>query len=559
MPALIPETKAYAILVGLAGGFLILLWWLFFSRAAWAERVGVLLVLGLAVVVTRRFLHPSLATGMMGLMPILFAFPILGLTVVIWTVTCRNASKPVRWVSLAAMVAVVCAASTLLRTSGVSGEGASDFAWRWTPTPEERLLAQSAVASRPSAPNPEAGSVPGLVPAPAEAASKPGPDWPGFRGPTRDGLVTGVSIETNWVRVPPVELWRCPVGPGWSSFAVSGDLFFTQEQRGEEELIAAYRVDTGAVVWRHRDPVRFWESNAGAGPRATPTLHRGRVYALGATGLLNALELADGQLVWSRDVAADTGVKVPAWGFSGSPLVSGDLVIVAASGRLAAYDLATGQPRWLGPERGGGYSSPHPLTIGGMTQVLLVDGNGVTSVVPTNGTVLWQHAWKGAPMLQPALTADGDLLLATSGPSGGLGIRRFSVTRGPDGWTVAERWRSIGLKGYFNDFVVHRGHAFGFDGSQLACVDLADGRRRWKGGRFGHGQLVLLADQDLLLVLTEQGGLALVAAVTEEFRELAQFPAIHGKTWNHPALAGDVLLVRNAEEMAAFRLARADR
>ena len=130
----------------------------------------------------------------------------------------------------------------------------------------------------------------------------------------------------------------------------------------------------------------------------------------------------------------------------------------------------------------------------------------------------------------------------------------FSVARGPAGWTVEERWTSRGFKPYFNDFVVHEGHAYGFDGSILACIDIQDGQRKWKGGRYGNGQLVLLADQDLLLVLSESGELALVRAAPDQFAEVARFPGIEGKTWNHPVLVGDVLLARNGEEMAAFRL-----
>jgi len=158
-------------------------------------------------------------------------------------------------------------------------------------------------------------------------------------------------------------------------------------------------------------------------------------------------------------------------------------------------------------------------------------------------------------MVQPALTADGDLVVA---PGSG-GTRRLAARRGSGGWTIAERWNSTALKPYFNDFVLHEGHVYGFDGRILACVNVADGERKWKGGRYGNGQLVLLPEQDLLIVLSEEGELALVSATSDAFHEIARVPALEGKTWNHPVLAGDTLLVRNAEEMAAFRLTLADR
>jgi outer membrane protein assembly factor BamB len=320
-------------------------------------------------------------------------------------------------------------------------------------------------------------------------------------------------------------------------------------------------VTTGEPVWRHRDAARFWESNAGAGPRGTPTLSNGRVYSLGATGILNALDATNGAVVWSRNAVSDTGKKIPGWGLASSPLVVDGTVIVATAGILVAYDVATGNRRWLGPAGGAGYSSPHLATIDGVAQILLLNGAGAISVAPADGAVLWQHRWPGDGIVQPALTAEGDVLLGSGSGFGGakVGVCRIAAGRGAGGWAVEERWTSIGLKPYFNDFVVHKGHAFGFDGSLLACIDLKDGKRKWKDGRYGNGQLVLLPDQDVLLVLSEAGELALVGATPDQFGELARFPAIKGKTWNHPVLVGDVLLVRNSEEMAAFRLSLASR
>ena len=264
------------------------------------------------------------------------------------------------------------------------------------------------------------------------------------------------------------------------------------------------------------------------------------------------LDAGNGAVVWSRNAATDTGAKLPMWGFSSSPLVIDDKVIVATAGELVAYDLATGKPRWFGPDGGSGYSSPHFLTIGGVPQILLLRGPGATSVALSDGKVLWEHAWPGVPIIQPALTTEGDILISVSESSG---TRRLAVTHESGNWNVQERWTSEALNPYFNDFVIHDGHAYGFDWSSLACIDLKDGNRKWKGGRYGHGQLVLLPDQNVLLVLSEQGELALVRAAPDGFTELARFPAIKGKTWNHPVLAGDVLLVRNDHEMAAFRLA----
>ncbi len=311
----------------------------------------------------------------------------------------------------------------------------------------------------------------------------------------------------------------------------------------------------GAPIWRHSDPVRFYESNGGAGPRATPSLSDGRLYTLGATGVVNALDARTGAVIWSRNAASDTGAKLPGWGFTGSPIVVDDRIIVAASGRLVAYDRATGEPRWSIQTKGGSYSSPQLAAIDGVRQIVMLSGFGTTSVSPADGKVLWEHQWDGGtPIVQPAVLADGNMVVTTADPMGALGVRRIAVKSGEGGWKVEERWTSKGLKPYFNDYVINDGHAFGFDGRILSCISLEDGERKWKGGRYGQGQLLLLADQDLLLVLSEEGEIALVNATPDGYKELSKVPALNAKTWNHPVVVGDVLLVRNGEEMVAFRL-----
>ena len=561
--ALVPGITGfgYAVLGSLALGLVLIVWWAFFSRARRWERVGALGLIAGALGVTWLLKHDSMW------LPWLFAYaiPILSLAFVGWAVATSRLSNRVRHATMVATILVACFGWLLLRQNGINGDHVATFGWRWRASSEERLLAQTgeeqtstpasstATATVPVAPAATASPSPSATPEIAKqtpATTERRAEWPGFRGPKRDGVVHGVKIKTDWTAAPPVQLWKRPVGPGWSSFAVSGDVFYTQEQRGENEEVVCYKLSTGLPVWSHRDSARFFESNGGAGPRATPTLSGSRVYAFGATGILNALDAGTGAVVWSRNVSSETNTAVPFWGFSSSPVVTGDEVIVAASGQLVAYDTATGKKRWVGPTGGDSYSSPQLVTIDGVTQILLMTATGATSVAPADGKQLWSHAWSVNAIVQPAVTNDGDVLITSQSN----GARRLAVAHNASGWSVSERWTSNGLKPYFNDFVIHKGFVYGFDGRILSCIDLNDGQRKWKGGRYGNGQLVLLPDQDLLLVLSEEGQLALVKATPDQFTEIATLPAIEGKTWNHPVVVGDTLLVRNGEEMAAFRL-----
>jgi len=321
VPVVLPEAVILGILAAMVGALAVLVWWAFFSRAPVSERWGAIVLMIVAWFATSRLIDKSIATGMMGFMFGMYSIPVLSVAFVLWAVFSRRLSDGLRRASMVATILLACGVFTLARTNGMSGEGRSDFAWRWSKTHEERVIAQPSsqlpadpaqFSSLPPAPAPakipeerpvatQVKDRPVALP-PTPAAAETVANWPGFRGPGRDSIIPGTRIKTDWSTSPPVLLWRRQIGPGWSSFAVRGDLLYTQEQRGEDEFVTCYNATTGKPVWAHRDAARFWESNAGAGPRATPTLHNGNAYTFGATGILNALDAGTGAALWSRNV-----------------------------------------------------------------------------------------------------------------------------------------------------------------------------------------------------------------------------------------------------------------
>lgn len=535
---IIPEAIAVAVFSGIIGWLAIIIWWAFFSRAPRFERWSAPLLMIVIMVVTFFFLDKSISTAMMGMMFPVYVTPFLSLVFVIWSVLSPYLKMKTRRIAMISSIIFGCGVWIFLKTDGMTGDANQDLAWRWTETAEERMLAEYDEEL--------------LVLPPISAADTMEAEWPGFRGKDRDAVIRDIAINTDWDATPPKELWHRPIGPGISSFAVKGQRVYTQEQRGNQEMVTCYDLKTGKLVWKHGDKERFWDSHAGAGPRGTPTIMGEYIYSLGATGILNVLDANDGTVIWSHNVVSDTKVKIPEWGVSSSPLVVDSMVIVATVGRLAAYAVDSGILLWLGPEGADGYSSPHLVTIDGVIQVLFMDGNGIISVSPNDGVKLWNYDWPpGTRIVQPAITDDGDLLI-----SGGElnGLRRISVSKGTDGWTIEERWTSKKLKPYYNDFVVHTGNIIGFNGKRIVCLDVKTGERKWRGNSYGYGQLVLLADQEVLLIISEKGELALAKATSDKFEELGRLPAIEGKTWNHPVVVHDILLVRNSQEMAAYRL-----
>ncbi len=480
--------------------FLLLLWWTFWSRLAWRTRFA-------------------------GLLAVVAAF---GLFVVVF------------------------------RFDEFDGAMAPKFSFRWRPTAEARAkeFFQERLKSGESA-DPAGLSIrdeTSLAPTPE--------DSPEYRGQNRDGIILGKPLRMDWDAKPPKKLWRHPIGLGWGSFAVFDRQAWTIEQRGADELVVCYDVETGDELWSHTDTVRFESVQGGVGPRTTPTIHEGKSYSVGGTGILNCLDAKTGQRIWSRNILDDAGSANLSWGQAGSPLIVEDLVIVspgcndtaskAKKSAVIAYRRDNGEKVWTMGDRIGSYASPQLATLGGQRQVLIFDGLGLMALSPEDGNLLWQFDWTNSPQVNAAqpLIVDEHTVLIGAGYA--VGAALIDVTKTESGWLAKEIWTSKQFKLKFNSAVRHGDYVYGLDEGLLTCLSLKDGRRQWKQGRYGYGQMLLAKDR--LLILSEEGDVVLIPASAVAPRELARFHAIDGKTWNNPALARGRLLVRNSEEAACYDL-----
>ena len=387
-------------------------------------------------------------------------------------------------------------------------------------------------------------------------SAAPVPYWTDFRGPKRDGEYLEGPILMDWPSGGLKPIWKQPAGGGYASFVIARGRAFTIEQRGEREVVAAYDVPTGRELWTSAWAAEFRESLGGDGPRATPTWADERVYALGADGELRALDDATGRVVWRTNILTDSGADNLQWGMSGAPLVVGNTVIVLPGGpngqSVAGYDRDTGKRRWssLGDQQA--YASPMLATLAGVRQILVVSATRLVGLGVDEGALLWEYPWvgyNGINAAQPLVIGDNRIFLSSGY---GLGAAMLELSGRAGGLSVREVWRNTRMKNRFASSVLYQGVIYGLDESILAAVDAETGALKWKGGRYGYGQ-VLLADGHLI-VLTEDGDLALVRATPTRHEELRRFHVLDGKTWNLPAIAGGYLLVRNLAEMAAFDL-----
>lgn len=515
-------------------------WWVLLSRAPLMGRV-----IGAIVFASTMLIPAFMTSGPEHYVPLMAMY--MTPAVIITLFITSSAGWRVQRIAALIVMLAIGAYFSMLRIDAIHGDVGLTLSWRWERTPEENAAATLSNSNNYASETAEL---------PAEVTEG---DWPGFRGPERDGYDVATKFDTDWKANPPEELWRRSIGLGWSSFSAVGDYAFTQEQRGNDELIVCYNAATGEEVWVNAIEGRFVDQ-MGDGPRATPTYVNGNLYTQGASGTVQSIDAATGETIWKADLREDVGASVPTWGFSSSPLVEANRVIVYAGSTqgkaVAAYDQATGKLAWAAGNGDHGYSSGKLTVLYNTPQVLMVSNYGLQSLRPDNGEVLWEHAWEISDLprcIQPTAVGDGGFMLPSFSPSGASGLKRLDITYADGLWEAEEAWVAKRFRPYFNDNVFHEGHVYGFDNSVFKSIDATTGEENWRGKKYG-GQVILLARMNMLLILTEKGQVVLVNATPETFVEVASFQAIEGKTWNHPTIAQGRLIVRNAYEVACFKL-----
>jgi outer membrane protein assembly factor BamB len=425
-----------------------------------------------------------------------------------------------------------------------------------------RVRDRSVDASEMPAPMPAAipspdSNIPNPKPQPKSAVEFPRPYWTEYRGPGRIGIYDEKKILTEWPSGKLPLLWKRPVGGGYASVVAAEGTLFTIEQRRQKEVVAAYDLNTGKEKWIHSWNAEFKEIMGGDGPRATPVWHDGRLYALGATGEFRCLDARSGKRIWSHNILQENEAENLRWGMAASPLIVDDKVIVLPGGSagksVIAYNRLTGEPVWKALDDKQSYISPQLVTLAGKRQILIVSQIRAVGLAVDDGTLLWEFPWiyEHARAAQPIVTADNRFFISAGY---GYGAALVEIFRNGDAFEPRAIWKNTRMKNKFSSSVLYQGFIYGLDEAILACIDAATGDLKWKGGRYGYGQLLLASG--CLVISSESGEIALVKADPEKYEELARFQAIEGKTWNVPAIADGRLIVRNASEMACFHIAK---
>ena len=390
----------------------------------------------------------------------------------------------------------------------------------------------------------------------AEPADDCSRDWPQWRGPNRDGISPASHLIKEWPEGGPEEVWRQPLGEGYSGVSIAGARAYTMYVKGQDERVVCLDAVDGSEVWSQRTGAKFMDGS-GNGPRSTPSVDGERVYVLGASGELAALEAATGHVIWQHNLRRKFRSQRPGWGFTSSPLVEDDLVLLEGGGlegrALMAFDKGSGEVVWMTGSDPIGYSSPISVDVHATRQILFFTGAALVSVAPSSGQAYWRHAWPNRHGVNPAtpvfVAPDGVFVSSGYGTGGAL----LQITSTADGLGVDEVWFSKRMKNHFSTSVYHEGHIYGFDDAILKCVSAETGAEAWKTRRYGKGTLIL-ADGHLV-VLGDSGRLALVRANPAGHVEASSAQVLSGTCWTSPSLAQGRLYLRNMEEILCLDVA----
>jgi outer membrane protein assembly factor BamB len=455
-------------------------------------------------------------------------------------------------------VAIVAVSILALATGCTKSKNEEHYAQVEANRQQQAAQAQASPASGTASPSPQAsaGAQQTASPdpnAPAQASRPAGNYWTNFRGPKRDGRYDVTPVSTSWPASGLSPIWKQPIGVGYASFVIADGRAYTIEQRRRQEVVVAYDFGTGREIWAQSWNAEFADET-GDGPRATPTWDQGRIYALGATGELRCLDANNGKVLWGKNILSDNQAQNLPWAMAASPLIVDDKVVVLPGGTagksVVAYNKTTGAPVWRVLNDTQAYVSPMLVELGGRRQIIVVSSSRVVGLVPEDGSLLWSYPWdtdNGINVSQPIMV-DGNRFFISSGY--GKGAALVEVKGSGKTFTATTVWENNAMKNKFNSSVLYNGFVYGLDEGILSCLDVNTGERKWKGGRYGYGQVLLASGH--LIVISDSGELALVKASPDQYSELARFSALQGKTWNYPAIADGRLLVRNANEMASY-------
>jgi outer membrane protein assembly factor BamB len=386
------------------------------------------------------------------------------------------------------------------------------------------------------------------------ATSAGGADWPQFLGPVRDGHSPDRVLVSGWLERGLRERWRRPVGEGYSSVVVAGECLYSMDADGASEFVFARRASDGGELWRVRVGGSPRDVYGGLGPRVTPTYDRGVLYLTTAELALVALRAEDGAPLWRTPLKEALGARPPAEGHSAAVLVEGERLFAVVGGpggrSAAAFDRGSGRLLWSALDDRASYASPVALTLGAKRQVLFLTATHLRALDAATGTLLWSHSWPtydGVNAATPLFVAPDRVFLSADYDQGAVLLQ---VRPEASGFAVAEVWRNKAMKNHFNNSVLQAGTLYGFDNFLLKAVEASSGRTAWAERGFGKGSLIAAAEH--LIVLGEDGELALLRADPARADVRARLVALNGRSWTPPSLAGGRLYLRNAREMVAF-------